>query len=76
LIYKQTQKEKLMATYHIPDMSCGHCKSTVEKTMQGLDPVACIEFDMAARKVAVESNADATAVTAALAKVGFPAAPA
>jgi len=65
-----------MTTYHIPDMSCGHCKSTVEKTIHGLDPAARIEFDMAARKIAVESKADVTAVTAALAKVGFPAAPA
>lgn len=56
-----------MTTYHIPDMSCGHCKATVEKTIHGLDP--------AARKVAVESNADAAVVTAALAKVGFPASP-
>ncbi|MGO4909860.1 MULTISPECIES: heavy-metal-associated domain-containing protein [Pseudorhodobacter] len=65
-----------MITYHIPDMSCGHCKATVEKTIHGLDPVARIEFDMPARKVAVESNADAAIVTAALAKVGFPASPA
>ena len=65
-----------MTTLHIPDMSCGHCKSTVEKTIHSLDPAARIEFDMAARKVAVESSADAMAVTAALAKVGFPASPA
>ena len=65
-----------MTTYHIPDMSCGHCKATVEKTVHGLDPAARIEFDMALRKVTVESQADAAAVTAALAKVGFPASPA
>jgi copper chaperone len=62
-----------MTTFHIPDMSCGHCKSTVDKTIHSLDPSARIEFDMAARKVFVESNTDGAAVVAALMKVGFPA---
>jgi copper chaperone len=62
-----------MSTFYIPDMSCGHCKSTVEKTILGLDPSARIEFDMAARKVCFESNTDGAAVMAALMKVGFPA---
>ncbi|MGO4853328.1 heavy-metal-associated domain-containing protein [Phaeovulum sp. W22_SRMD_FR3] len=62
-----------MTTFHIPDMSCGHCKSTVDKTIHSLDPSARIEFDMPARKVFVESNTDGAAVVAALMKVGFPA---
>lgn len=65
-----------MTTFHIPDMSCGHCKATVEKTIHGLDPAARIKFDMTGRKVAFDTKVEAATVLAALAKVGFPALPA
>ena len=65
-----------MTTYHIPDMSCGHCKATVEKTIHGLDSAARIEFDMAARKITVESGIDTARMTTALAEAGYPASPA
>jgi copper chaperone len=61
-----------MTTYHIPDMSCGHCKATVEKTIQALDPEARIQFDMVARRISVESSTDMAHVQAALAKAGYP----
>jgi copper chaperone CopZ len=63
-----------MTTFHIPDMSCGHCKATVEKTIHALDPEAQIEFDMAARRISVESSTDAVRVETALADAGYPAA--
>ena len=62
-----------MITFHIPDMSCGHCKATVEKTIHALDPAARIEFDMAARRISVESNTDAARVKTSLAEAGYPA---
>ncbi len=62
-----------MKKFHIPSMSCGHCKSTVEKTIHGLDPEARIEFDMKARQIALETQAETTNVEAALAAVGYPA---
>jgi copper chaperone len=61
-----------MTTFHIPDMSCGHCRATVEKTIHALDPAAQIEFDMAARRISVESSTDAAHVQAALAEAGYP----
>ena len=64
-----------MITFHIPDMSCGHCKATVEKTIHALDPVAQIEFDMVARRISIESTTDAARVQASLADVGYPASP-
>lgn len=64
-----------MIMFHIPDMSCGHCKAKVEKTIHALDPAARIEFDMVARRISVESNTDAARVQAALADVGYPALP-
>jgi copper chaperone len=63
-----------MTTYHIPDMSCGHCKATVEKTIHALEPTAQIEFDMAARRISVESSTDAARIKTALAEAGYPAA--
>ncbi|MBN8291859.1 heavy-metal-associated domain-containing protein [Rhodobacter sp. NTK016B] len=63
-----------MATYHIPDMSCGHCKATIETTIQALDPAARIDFDMAARRISVESTLDAVQIQAALGQAGYPAA--
>jgi len=64
-----------MTNFHIPDMSCGHCKATVEKTIHALDPAAQIAFDMEARQIALESRAETTNVQAALAGAGYPATP-
>ncbi len=63
-----------MTTFHIPDMSCGHCKATIEKTIHALAPTAQIAFDMAARRISVESITDAQSVQAALAEAGYTAA--
>jgi len=63
-----------MTTFHIPDMSCGHCKATVEKTIHALEPTAQIEFDMAARRISVESSTDAARFRTALAEAGYPVA--
>jgi len=65
-----------MTTFHIPDMSCGHCKATVEKTIHTLDPKAQVDFDMAARRIALDSLAETANVQAALAAAGYPATPA
>lgn len=65
-----------MTTFHIPDMSCGHCKATVEKTIHALDPAARIDFDMEARRIALDSQAETVNVQAALAAAGYPATPA
>ncbi len=64
-----------MTTFHIPGMHCGGCKATVEKTIHTLAPAAQIEFDMAARRISVQSSTDAARVQAALAEAGYPAAP-
>ena len=65
-----------MTTFHIPDMSCGHCKATVEKSIRALDPAAQIEFDMPARRVSVKSSAEAARVQAVLAEAGNTSSPA
>jgi len=65
-----------MKTLHIPDMSCGHCRDTVEKTIKALDADARIKFDMDARNIELDSQMESTDVQVALAEVGYPANPA
>lgn len=62
-----------MTTFHIPDMSCGHCKATIEKAIKVLDPEAHINFDMEARRVALDSVMEAAKVQAALSDACYPA---
>lgn len=57
----------------IPDMSCGHCKATVERTVRTLDPGAVVEVDLAARTVRIEAGAAKDAILKALAAEGYPA---
>lgn len=59
--------------FHVPDMSCGHCRSTVEKAVTDADPKAVLHFDMEARIVRVDSGLDADAVQSALKDAGYPA---
>ncbi len=62
-----------MIRYSIPDMSCGHCKATVDKTVKALDPHAVLQFDMGARTVEIQTDAPTAALLAALAASGYPA---
>ena len=64
-----------MTTYAIPDMSCGHCKATVERTVLQLDPAATLAFDMPARQVSVTSSQDSATLQDALRAAGYPATP-
>ena len=62
--------------YHVPDMSCGHCKASIEKAIETLDPAASIAVDLEAKTIDVLSAKPSTAVLATLADIGFPALPA
>ena len=64
-----------MTPFNIPDMSCGHCKATVEKAIKALDPEAHINFDMGARRIALDTTMASAKVQAALAEVGYSATP-
>lgn len=59
-----------MTTLSVPDMSCGHCKASVEAA---LNPLAGkVEVDLASRTVHTEGG-DVAAMLRALDKIGFPA---
>ena len=57
--------------FSVPDMSCGHCKASVEAALARLAPAA-VAVDLPARRVTLKGAAP-EAVVAALAAIGFPA---
>ncbi|MBS0565636.1 MAG: heavy-metal-associated domain-containing protein [Proteobacteria bacterium] len=57
----------------IPDMSCGHCKATVEKTIRAVEEGATVSVDLASREAEVTTGAAPEAILAALAAEGYPA---
>ncbi len=62
-----------MTTFSIPDMSCGHCKATVEAALAAVPGTRDIKVDLTTRQVTVAGSADATAMVAALDAAGYPA---
>jgi len=62
-----------MTTFSIPDMSCGHCKASVEAAILKLDPAATVVVDLKARRAEVTSGVPVEALINALGAVGFPA---
>ena len=59
-----------MTVLSVPDMSCGHCKASVEAA---LSPIASkVEVDLPARRVTAE-GAPPEALVEALEAIGFPA---
>ncbi len=47
-------------TLSVPDISCGHCKASIEGALQPLDGVTSATVDIEARNVAVSFDAPAT----------------
>lgn len=56
--------------FHIDDMTCGGCASTVKKTILTLDANATVRTDPATRLVDVETSLSAEQIAAALQKAG------
>ncbi len=62
-----------MITLNVPDMTCGHCVSTVTKTVKAVDSAAKVEIDLSRQTVTIEGGVDAEKVKAALEEAGYPA---
>jgi copper chaperone len=64
-------------TYSVPDVSCNHCKMSIEKALGGLTGVFEAEVDVPAKTVAVAFDDEVItedAVIEMLAEEGFPVA--
>jgi copper chaperone len=60
-----------MLTLKVPEMSCGHCASTIERAVKSVDPAAKLAIDLGASTVVVESQADELAIRAAIRAAGY-----
>lgn len=60
-------------TLSVPDMSCGHCRASIDKALAPLGSQAA--FDMETRRVTVTGEATQPKVIDALDAIGFPAEP-
>ncbi|MFQ3787804.1 heavy-metal-associated domain-containing protein [Halomonas sp. A29] len=61
-----------MPTFNVPQMTCGHCASTVTTAIKAVDANASVDIDLEQRQVTVESSADTAALAAVLEKAGYP----
>ncbi len=59
--------------FAIPDMTCGHCKAVVERTIIDLDSKASVRVDLTAHTAEVQTTAPAEAIIAALKTAGYAA---
>jgi copper chaperone len=41
-------------SFNVPEVSCGHCKDTIESALQPLEGVVGAEVDIEAKRVAVD----------------------
>ena len=62
--------------YHVPGISCGHCKNAIEGEVGALDGVESVVVDIASKQVAVIGSATDDAIRAAIVEAGYEADPA
>lgn len=58
--------------FHVPDMSCGHCRATIEQAIATAGGRATVDLD--SRTVTVE-GLDAARAAAAIEQAGYSATP-
>ncbi len=57
--------------FKVPDMSCGHCTSAIEKSVKSADPAAQIACDLDTRTVRIDSALSADQLSAAIKDGGY-----
>lgn len=60
-----------MMKFEIPDMTCGHCVSTVEKAIKAADPNASASIDLASKTVSVETTLAPEVIGASISEAGY-----
>lgn len=62
-----------MSKFSVPDMSCEHCKATIEKALAGVPGAEPVKVDLEAQQVTTGGAAAGGAIVAALEEAGYPA---
>ena len=57
--------------FKVPDMSCGHCTSSIEKAIKEADPAAWVECDLETRQVEIDSALSAAELNKIITCAGF-----
>ncbi len=60
-----------MPQFHVEDMTCKHCESTINQAIQALDAQAQVTIDLVTHAVIIESNQTESAIEAAIREAGF-----
>ena len=58
------------STYSVPEISCGHCKATIEAAVGGLGGVNSVEVNIDAKTVTVDGG-DGDAIVTAIEDAGY-----
>jgi copper chaperone len=61
----------MVITYRVPDISCDHCKMTIEGEVGKLPDVTAVTVDVEQKLVRVEGEASEAAVRAAIDEAGY-----
>jgi copper chaperone len=62
-----------MTTLSVPDMSCNHCKATVESALGAVADTGTVRVDLTTRQVEVSGPAHASTLIRALDEAGYAA---
>lgn len=60
--------------FTVPKLACSACVNTVIKAVKAVDPNALVQAEPKTKLVLIETQADQTAITEAIAEAGYPAA--
>lgn len=61
-----------MYEFEIPNMTCGHCKGTVEKVIKAADPASVATVDLVSKKATVKTTLDPAVICQTIEDAGYP----
>ena len=68
----QFTEDIAMTTFHVEDMTCGHCVRTITEAVEAVDGIAKVTVDMPRHLVLVEHTlADVGTLQRAIAEAGY-----
>ena len=65
-----------MHQFTVPDMTCGHCVSTITQALKAEDPKAKVEISLEAHLVKVESSLPGDEIAQCIVEAGYTPSPA
>ncbi|GAB4378811.1 MAG: heavy-metal-associated domain-containing protein [Calditrichia bacterium] len=61
----------MIVQFKVPDMTCGHCKMTIENSIRRLTSVQRVDIDLNQKIVEVEGTVDREQVQTAIEQAGY-----